>query len=241
MAELWDQQPGESGPAFEAFQVYRDAGPSRTVPGAYRATQRQKGGNSRAGSQKQAPGSWNKWAKVNNWRERAAAFDARGARIEAKATEAVIARVASDRAAKVLEQERMEHHLSTLLFAKAIEMLEVAVVKRREVVVAGPNGCKQTVIQEPMKWNFGTLARVVQAAQQLGRAGLNMPIRIDPAVTDEAPYFDTSGEMETSAGPGQVPAMPADVRNKPTMGITAIGPAGEGLIQPTKARPEKRG
>ncbi|MEW4569278.1 hypothetical protein AB1L88_15545 [Tautonia sp. JC769] len=68
MPEPWGRQDGESERAFAAFLAYRDLGAERTVCDAYR----QSAGKPEA---KQAPGTWNKWAKDRRWKERALAWD----------------------------------------------------------------------------------------------------------------------------------------------------------------------
>lgn len=60
--DLWEQQQAESAPAFEAFAVYRDAGPARST----RAAARQVGKNAKLIS---------RWCKKWRWVERVRAWD----------------------------------------------------------------------------------------------------------------------------------------------------------------------
>jgi ATP-dependent exoDNAse (exonuclease V) beta subunit len=65
----WDRQPGETGPAYEAFCAYRDQGKARTALAAFRQIR----------SRPEAtdlPGLWTSWCAKNHWRERAHAYDA---------------------------------------------------------------------------------------------------------------------------------------------------------------------
>lgn len=59
----WMKQPKESEPAYAAFCAFRDAGPGRTVAAVGRALG--KSGN-----------LMDRWCQRNQWRERAAAWDA---------------------------------------------------------------------------------------------------------------------------------------------------------------------
>lgn len=63
----WDRRPDESGPAFEAFALYRDAGPGRTV--ATVASECHKGVS-----------ILNRWSQRHDWVDRAAAYDTEVAR-----------------------------------------------------------------------------------------------------------------------------------------------------------------
>lgn len=240
MGETWDQQTGESGEAFAAFKAFRDLGPARTLAEAYRSSRPGKGPQqAHAGPTKKpgTPGTWKTWAIKYRWKERAAAFDARGAQVQQAAAEKVIAAVAADRAAMMLEQERREHQLAGLIHGKLLEMLEQGLVKRK--VVKTDDG-KTITITEPAKWDFGTAAKLAQVFTALGRVSLNMPVKVDPKESGgEPPYFETSGEQESALPAGAVPDMPAESAAKPELGVSAIGPAGEGLKQPQKARPPR--
>lgn len=85
MSEPWTRRPDESAKAFKAFTLYRDAGESRTIDGAYRAyAGAEKGG-------KGAPGFFRRWAAEFVWTERAAAYDAHreAERLAEKGTEEI--------------------------------------------------------------------------------------------------------------------------------------------------------
>lgn len=233
--EQWDQQPGEPGPAYQAFVVYRDLGVARSLDAAYRKSheaQRGRDGGADAPSGKRASGRWRTWCQAYRWAERAGAWDGRLATVAQQATEKMVATVATERTALLLEQERREHHVAGLIYGKIVEMCETGLTKRK---VAKNDKGEITVI-EPVKWGFSTVARLADAMSRMGRAGLNMPLKVQQDAVAEAPYFDTSGEMEAALGPGQVPAMPADVAVKPELAI-AQDAAGLGLKQPKKARP----
>lgn len=60
--ELWEQQPGESAPAFQAFAVYRDLGPGRSIRAAGRSL----------GKARQ---TLEAWASPHKWVSRASAWD----------------------------------------------------------------------------------------------------------------------------------------------------------------------
>lgn len=59
----WEQQPGESGPAFEAFSTYRDLGPGRTVSAV-------------AEKLRKSDSLLRRWKGKWDWQRRAAAYDA---------------------------------------------------------------------------------------------------------------------------------------------------------------------
>ena len=64
----WEQQAGESGPAFAAFRAFRDMGPGRSAVKAYGQSTGNEGAT-------QKPGRWNAWARRHRWTERANAYD----------------------------------------------------------------------------------------------------------------------------------------------------------------------
>lgn len=61
--EAWERQPGESGPAFEAFAAYRDMGEKRTIAAVARKL-------NKSGT------LCHRWKLRYNWRDRADAYDA---------------------------------------------------------------------------------------------------------------------------------------------------------------------
>lgn len=69
---LWDRQPGESAKAFEAFTVYRDLGPSRSIVKTGR-----KLGKNRV--------TLEQWSSKFSWVERSAAWDGEQDRVARQA------------------------------------------------------------------------------------------------------------------------------------------------------------
>lgn len=79
----WLRQPGEPLPWFGRFERYRQAGPARTLQGAYEQEQRQQGTPI-----KRVPGSWERIAAQWRWKARAAAWDAEQLRLDRERFEA---------------------------------------------------------------------------------------------------------------------------------------------------------
>ena len=69
MSLEYEQQPGESAPAFRAYALYRDLGADRSLDKAYAAHRGQVPNGL-------PPGQWNLWSSKHRWVERALAYDA---------------------------------------------------------------------------------------------------------------------------------------------------------------------
>jgi hypothetical protein len=202
----WDQQQDEGPVAYKAFRRYLDMGSGRTVVGAYRASRGPQPGGKGA---VKTSGRWNGWSTKHRWHDRAAAYDAKDNAIVEKARADVILTVASDRAARMLAQERTEQQIAVIVGGKILRILE------GEIDVD----------------DFATVARLSEVFMRLGRTSLNMPVKVELDDSPDAPYFDTSGEMDAALADGQAPAMPADAHQRPAI-TSGIGARGEGLRQP---------
>jgi hypothetical protein len=66
----WERQSNESPQAYAAFEFYLSLGKDRNVVDAYRQRERKP-------DAKQADGTWNKWAKIHRWVDRARHYDNR--------------------------------------------------------------------------------------------------------------------------------------------------------------------
>ena len=96
----WEQQPGESAKAFEAFETYRDMGASRS-----NAKVGQKLGKSKT--------LIDRWSSAYNWPDRARAYDRD------------LDRQAHDQAVRSVQQMTDRHiRISMTLQAKALDALE---------------------------------------------------------------------------------------------------------------------
>src|SRR5215470_4296867 len=65
---IWERQAGEPKRPWQLFSAFRDMGQGRTITALYRRTT----GRQQA---RQPSGTWNNWAVVWRWHERAAAWD----------------------------------------------------------------------------------------------------------------------------------------------------------------------
>src|SRR5262245_4447920 len=70
-AQPWEQQPSEPNRWYARFELYRLAGPSRSLLGAVNTERQQRG----AKKTRSVPQAWATNAKCWRWRERAEAWD----------------------------------------------------------------------------------------------------------------------------------------------------------------------
>lgn len=98
----WDRQPGETSKAYEAFVIYRDAGPARSV--RFVSEQLSK-----------SQTVIKRWSSGNNWVERAAEWDSMPSRAVSDAFADMATRIAAQHervATKLLD--RLETNLDLL-------------------------------------------------------------------------------------------------------------------------------
>ncbi len=80
---LWEPLPGERPKAFVAFEFYRQLGPGRSVPEAWRRYWSRPGaGHHRPGEPPPVMPYFWEWSRQYRWQERARAWDAEQAEIE---------------------------------------------------------------------------------------------------------------------------------------------------------------
>src|ERR1043166_3761736 len=85
MAEVWEQQEGESDSAYAAFAIYRGTMAPRQLAIAYRLWKKD--------PKARTSGTWQKWALDFNWYERAGAYDKRLDAVRRDVTEKVVAEI----------------------------------------------------------------------------------------------------------------------------------------------------
>lgn len=157
MSHSWDRQPGETIKAWEAFQVYRDTGATRTVSGVARQLNKSRQ-------------LLDRWSKMYNWLARAGAYDNHIANRMLQAQENQIEREAEKWAKRSGEHRERAWKIREALMDKAEAMLNWPLAK-----VESEDG--RTVLH-PARWDFGTVARLVDTADKVGRLAADMPTEI---------------------------------------------------------------
>lgn len=161
----WERQRDESSKSFHAFVHYRDLGGSRSINGAFRehAQRCRSMGEQRA---RRASPTWQGWATVWGWAERAAAWDAQNDRI------------ARDKIAKDQIDARVRHA------RMANAGLQVLTVPSRAVLEALQKpGVMQRLLEDAEKSTAGLLkllelvafaGRVIPGLVEVERLALGM-------------------------------------------------------------------
>jgi hypothetical protein len=159
---LYERQPGESSPAWQAFCTYRELGPDRGLRAVARKCHK---GGSLIG----------RWSHRWHWVKRLEAWSAH----EAELLEAAQRRVAEAKAhewarrEQDLREQEWEH--AEQLLAKADQMLRMPIVRQEKRENEGPDGkVEKITIIEPTRWDFGTAARMIELASKLGRMAIGM-------------------------------------------------------------------
>lgn len=171
MPESWDRQPGEPERGYDAFLVYRDLGPERSVPAAYR----QRSGNDLA---KQAGGQWNAWSKAFHWKSRALAYDHHTARVAQDAVDKVTAAQAEKWAARRDARAEVDWQLAEDLTRKVQVWAKMPPVSRTALADG------RTLVEAVGIRETKDVAAIAQAASQMAYAAINV------AIPDPDAYFD---------------------------------------------------
>jgi hypothetical protein len=128
--EPWERQPGESDRAFEAFRLYRDLGPSRTLDRAGELVSPREGptgaqGGAQDGAQpgrkRGATGCIRGWAAKHHWAERAGAWDAHLDRERRAAAERAEAEEVEDFAKARRQWNKQIRQAASFLAARALK------------------------------------------------------------------------------------------------------------------------
>ena len=152
---LWDRQPGESAPAYEAARLYFDLGAQRSLEQV-----RQKLGKS-----KDLMERWSaRWA----WVDRAAAWDAMLRSRELAAREASLAAEAERWAARRAAEAEREWAFAEQLMERARAMLAFP-LQTREIAEDG-----KTIVVKPARWAIRDAAGMADTAAKLARLATGM-------------------------------------------------------------------
>jgi hypothetical protein len=137
----WSRQEGESGKAYEAFSLYRDLGPERSITKvAYELSK------SRT--------LIGRWSSVHSWVDRVAALEARDAMIRMEAVETHLEAVADDHAKREVALQGRALALREMAASQAEKMLEWPLTQQR--VIPDEDGGGVTYIFTPAGWNKST-------------------------------------------------------------------------------------
>ncbi len=179
-SHAWEQQPGESGPAFAAFRAFRDMGPGRSAVKAY-------GQGRGKGGARQTPGRWNAWAKAHRWPERARAFDAHFETIRLHHADEVVAERARTWAIR-----REEHIERTWQVAQEFTRRVDLLLKLPAIDVTTEADGKTTVIRAINIREVKICAAIAMAASRLAWSAIDAAtelyrpdIDIDTATDEE--------------------------------------------------------
>lgn len=178
----WTPEPGESPKAYQAFAIYRDLGPSRSIDRAYEVYSGQQG------SKKRASGRFTKWSTDHDWVERAREFDMRDEEIRREAVELHALNRAADRAKRMealreenLSNEERAARVEKKFIERAEKLIdELPLIRQVTVREASPEDGKPAIYQiEPATKNA-----VLDAARLHKIATRSEPPKVDMRTYD---------------------------------------------------------
>lgn len=160
--QLYDQQPGETAVAYEAFKIYREMGDGRSLVAVG-----QKWGKSVS--------LITRWSKRWRWGNRIVAWN----NLASREAETAVRRVMEAKAKLWAERELAirdeEWAMREQVLAKVGQMLKLPIVRQEKVTeeikdpVHGHTVTIHKTIIHPSKFDFGTAFRGIELASKLGR------------------------------------------------------------------------
>ena len=196
---LWDRQDNEPAKAYNAFTLYRDLGPERTLREAAKRLQRSRS-------------LLDHWSADYQWVSRADAYDA-AMRAQAQAGyEQGVREEAARWAMRSNEQRDGEWEMARALMSKAGAMLRfpLAVARTEEE----QDGKTIVTIVQPARWSLRDAAMMADVAAKLARlaadmavpGGASMALPAKETVISDADYIasvlsrlDEAGTFDASA------------------------------------------
>jgi len=151
---VWERQEGESAKAYEAFAAYRDLGPDRSLPAAYR---QRYGKKPAAGG---VPGYFLAWSSAHRWVERCRLYDAH-------LEEQALAELEGEWIQRRNRVRDTEWSISERLMERLEGMLEHPLTE--EVVEEDDeDGLRVTTIK-PSRWTLNTARLIAESISKLQR------------------------------------------------------------------------
>lgn len=146
----WERQEDESARAYEAFAVYRDMGPERSL-----AKVAEMVGKSTA--------QMEKWSRRHSWVDRTRALADRDEMIRREAIEEHLRGSAEDHARREAELRDKALEARELAMEKTLNVLRWPLAERRKVE-EGPDGQQVTYLFLPSRWSLGNAVNLFQMA-----------------------------------------------------------------------------
>lgn len=150
---LWDRQPSESAPAYEAARMYFDMGAARSCDAVARQCSKH-------------VSLMLRWSQRHRWTERAAAYDAMLRTREAGQREAAQAAEAETWARRRAEEAEQEWEFARALMEKARMMLRFPLQ-----TTTSEDG--KTVVH-PARWTLRDIPALLDCAAKLARLAAGM-------------------------------------------------------------------
>lgn len=152
----WERQDGETTKAFEAFAIYRDLGPDRSLDEAYHRYR----GDKEAAKRRRAPRYFQVWSSKHRWVERCRLFDAH-------LEELALAKLEEEWIRRRNEVRETEWSISTQLLERLQAMLEHPITEELHEEDEA-TGVEVTIIK-PARWSYNTVRLVAESISKLQR------------------------------------------------------------------------
>jgi len=149
----WERQEGESARAYEAFCLYRDLGPERSLAKVGQALGK-------------SVSLMERWSSEHEWVDRVKALEARDQMLKHDAVEEHLREKAEDHARRETRLREKALEAREKAMEKSLRMLEYPLVEQSRRVEDGPDGEEEvTYVFEPTRWSLATAVQLYAMSQ----------------------------------------------------------------------------
>ena len=153
----WGRQENESAKAFQAFELYRDMGPERSVTKVARTL----------GKSRMLIG---RWSSQHDWQDRVRALEARDTMLKREAVEEHLRKKAEDHARRESGLREKALLAREQAMERALLMLKGPLYTQERLVAEGEEGEEVRLIMKPANWTLSTAVNLYNLSQN--NAGL---------------------------------------------------------------------